>query len=135
MDLQGMMDGINKMNREVRSRYHLTLGQAISMLSKLPQDTSVIYDFNNKSPKGPHSFRGHYSDLAFEWSGDEVTIRDFVSELNASWGKTFTGYKGGDFIMDAETPLWAAEYGECGRAIIGILKHKNEIILTTKEIE
>lgn len=26
------------------------------------------------------------------------------------------------YVMDADTPLWAAEYGSCGRAIVGLIE-------------
>jgi hypothetical protein len=25
----------------------------------------------------------------------------------------FTGYKGGDYVMDESTPVWADDYGRC----------------------
>jgi hypothetical protein len=32
----------------------------------------------------------------------------------------FTGYKGGDFVMGALTPLWLASYGSCGRKLMAV---------------
>jgi len=29
-------------------------------------------------------------------------------------GKVYEGYKGGDYVMGANTPLWIGEYGSAG---------------------
>jgi len=35
-------------------------------------------------------------------------------------GQVFNGYKGGDFVMGALTPVWIASYGRLGRKIIAL---------------
>ena len=35
-------------------------------------------------------------------------------------GQVFEGYKGGDFMMGALTPLWVAAYGNCGNKLLAI---------------
>ncbi len=35
-------------------------------------------------------------------------------------GRTLEGYKGGEFMMGRNTPLWLAEWGRCGPAILGL---------------
>ena len=37
--------------------------------------------------------------------------------------------------MGEDTPLWAAPYGSCGRAIVGLKIKGEKIILETKEID
>jgi hypothetical protein len=32
----------------------------------------------------------------------------------------FMGYKGGDFVMGALTPVWVANYGSCGQKLMAI---------------
>jgi hypothetical protein len=35
-------------------------------------------------------------------------------------GQVFGGYKGGDFVMGALTPVWVADYGCCGMKIMAL---------------
>lgn len=93
----------------------MTLGRFISELEKLPQDKEI------ENVYSPHSYRGFYSDLALENGGGTRTVAGLVEQLkNECLGQTFSGYKGGDFYMDENTPMWIAEYGSCGVKIISI---------------
>ena len=63
--------------------------------------------------RDPGSFRGFYSDLYFERHDGTRPAAELLAECKAAMGRVFTGYKGGDFVMGALTPLWVASYG-CG---------------------
>ena len=134
-DAQSMMDAFSQGLRSVRSEYHLTLGQAIAALTTLSPTLPVRFDYQSTAPKSAMSYRGYYSDLAFdEVVAGTITVGDFLTECQKALGKTFTGYKGGEFLMDAQTPLWVAEYGDCGRAIIGVSQVDGQVLLSTKEV-
>lgn len=137
MDMQNLVDAMNHMGKVTRADYHLTLGKAIDAFEKYPKDAPVVFDVGG-SPDDPHSYRGYYSDLAFEPTDPQVdehkTVTEFLSELTESLNETFNGYKGGDFIMDKDTPLWMANWGECGRAIMGHYQEDSgRVILITKD--
>lgn len=89
----------------------MTLGQLIEELRKEPQDKVVKYGFDS-----PHSYRGIYAELAFE-PAENVKVSDMLKDAEESLGKTFTGYKGGDFEMGDYTTIHLAEYGSCGEEI------------------
>ena len=133
MDFQKSIDGMNKMAEDTRSDYHLTLGEAINRVSELPNNVEVIVDIGGSLTE-PHSYRGYYSDLAFEPTDEGVTSQKFLFLLKESLGKTFEGYKGGDFVMGKKTPLWLSHYGTTGRAIISASFENNKLILITKEV-
>lgn len=97
---------------EERSRTQMTLGQLIDRLSQLNQDTEL-------SLGKPHSYRGYYSDLAFEPSEARKVV-DVLLDAEQSLGKTFVSYKGGEFVMTESTPIWVAFYGECGERLMAI---------------
>ena len=104
----------NKWQRE-RSETQLTLGELISSLEAMPAD-ALVADLRN-----PHSYRGYYSDLAFEFDPDNTrTPHELLVECRAAMGATFEGYKGGDFLMGKTTPLWVASYGNCGERLISL---------------
>jgi hypothetical protein len=51
-------------------------------------------------------------------------------------GKTFTGYKGGDYHMDRSTPVWVANHNESGStAIVDIRDGGWRTILVTTSID
>ena len=58
----------------------------------------------------PHAWRGDYSQLAFEPVRD-TTTQKMLDEAISCLGMEFTGYKGGEYIMRAETPCWIDNYG------------------------
>ena len=136
MDLQGLADALGSSMRSARSNYHLTLGVAIEALSEAPSDFPVCTDLPGQSPGRAHSYRGYYSDLAFEPQSNAITAGDFLKVLRDALDATFTGYKGGDFAMDAKTPLWLSHYGTAsGVAIIGMDITDDGLVLVTKQVD
>jgi hypothetical protein len=92
----------------------MTLGGLIKKLESFPHDKKI------QGLTEPHSYRGYYSDLAFEPSGDPVLVGDLLQECKSAMGKVFEGYKGGDYMMGENTPVWVASYGCCGLKLIDI---------------
>lgn len=135
LDMQKIVDAMGEAGRLQRSNYHLTLGALIKALAVANPDALVIFDTGG-APSSPHSYRGYYSDLAFETSGERMTAAHLLDTCRNALGVSFEGYKGGDFVMKENTPLWSASYGSCGRAIVAASPETNGWIrLTTKEIE
>mgnify|MGYP001570470005 FL=1 len=132
--VQRLIDVMNDSARRSRGDYHLTLGRAIEALAQ--SDLPVTFDFDEKSPSHPHSYRGYYSDLALESVSAPITASALRDLLSSALNQTFTGYKGGDYLMGPDTPLWAAEYGHgSGRAIVGIRNGGLYLVLVTKELQ
>jgi hypothetical protein len=115
--MQELINELSKGWRAQRSLTQMTLGRFISELEAIPEQTEIENIYS------PHSYRGYYSDLAFNQGQGTRTVGSLVEELKTEClNKTFYGYKGGDYYMDIHTPLWIAEYGDCGVKIIGIQK-------------
>ncbi len=105
------------------------LGEVILMLEAQPQDNIVKLDFTERSPADFNSYRGYYKDLAMEYgtryvngkpTKDPITVAEVLSRAQSCDGRTFTGYKGGDFPMSRKTLMWVAQYGMTGRMLIDI---------------
>jgi hypothetical protein len=97
-----------------RAETQMTLGDLIAKLETLPSDTQVANLCN------PDSYRGYYSDLYFECAEGTRPSSELLAECKAAMGKVFIGYKGGEFMMGAATPLWIATYGNCGMKLMEI---------------
>jgi hypothetical protein len=53
--------------------------------------------------------------------------------LRAANGATFHGYKGGEYEMDDDTPLWVANHGNSGgTAVVGIREESWAIYIVTE---
>ncbi len=68
----------------------------------------------------PHSYRGYYSELAFE-PALNVTVGSMLAAARSAKGATHQGWKGGDYAMDGYTECWLAERGSCGESIGPVL--------------
>jgi hypothetical protein len=136
MDLQKMMDATSATCKRERANYHLTLGKLITALKALPAQTPVVFD-NGNSPDDFYSYRGYYEDLAIGEKTEEVTAGQFLDKLESNaLNKEFEGYKGGEFLMGIDTPLWVSEYGSASQlAIVGASYVDGIFTLITKQVE
>ena len=97
-----------------RSELQLTLGELIKFLETQPSDLLV------EGLGELDSYRGYYRDLAFEPVTTQRSAEDLLVECQSAMGKVFEGYKGGDYLMGENTPLWVANYGSCGTRLMGV---------------
>lgn len=92
----------------------LTLKEIIEFLEAEPDHARLI-------PLGfgkPSSYRGYYEDLMFEPVAD-TTIAEMLEAARNAHGKTFEGWKGGDYTMGDHTRCWLAWRGNSGGEVIG----------------
>ena len=134
--MQALVNAMGESAKMERSKYQLTLGEIIKKLDDIDGNKNVIVDIDGFLSVGePASYRGYYSDLAFEPSDEEITVKDFLKLCKDSNGISFEGYKGGDFKMEDDTPLWISEYGCCSDIAIMDIVDGDHVTIVTKEIE
>ena len=125
-------------------QYTLEVGELIdSLMEVIPQgvkmkylDKVVKYDFNpNVKSLKLDSWRGVYSELTLDYDtgGKETTLGELLKDLEISIkGKVFHGYKGGQYRMNIDTPVWADPSGMYNeRMIIGVEDTDDCIMLKT----
>lgn len=93
----------------------MNLDQLIAKLEELPQDEAPPVGFAN-----PHSYRGFYDELAFEPT-QGVTFWQMLVAARSAHGSTYTGYKGGEYVMMGGTPVHLASPGNLGEEIGPVL--------------
>lgn len=121
------------------SRDQMSLGQLIDALKEVrasndKEDITVCFDFEYARPTDLSSWRGVYAELAigFAFDGDETSLDELIVRAERSVGKTFEGYKGGDFTMTRNTPVWVANYGNAGStAVTGVYDDGWQVVLLT----
>lgn len=148
MDLQIYLDNAVAASRAktLGDSDQLTLGEMILKMEaicekKKEDQPTVVFDFEYAFPVGIGSWRGAYVELAlsFDLNGhgresdkNPMKAEEFLKLLRDTVGKTFEGYKGGDFTMTKHTPVWVANNGNVGNtAVIEIIDHDYEIIIMT----
>jgi len=135
-------------NTERRKRFadspQLTLGQLIRKIEecgvedKNSEPKNIYYDFGGMTPTILDSWRGSYSELAlgFDRESSEMRADKILKELKSAIGKTYQGWKGGDFTMNEDTPVWVDNCGESTEtAIIGVLDEGWRLIILTAYME
>jgi len=142
MDLQTYIQNAVKASRAntLANSDQLTLGELILKLEPIVknqkdgEEATVRYDFEYLFPTSIDSWRGSYDELAlnFETQGEEMKVSEFLNMLKECIGKTFTGYKGGDFTMHKGTPIWVANHSHSGNtAVIDVIDNGYIVLLIT----
>ena len=143
MDLQTMLNNAVQAQRqeELKNSPQLLLGEIILKLEAVKNKELLLFiDLMDKRPRGIGSWRGSYCELSIQtedfgsYNTDEVehkspygdsykmksigcenpTVSQWIDVLKEAIGKTFVGYKGGDFLMSKNTPVYLAEYSHSG---------------------
>lgn len=96
----------------------MKLKEIIEILQALPPNQKVKSGFCC-----PHSYRGHYRDLAFEPCKD-TTVGKMLAEAQSAVGAHYTGWKGGEFLMTDTTPCYLAVVGYLGIPITSQLLYQ-----------
>jgi hypothetical protein len=97
---------------------HFDLGDLIAALEAALAETGdriLPIGFGN-----PHSWRGDYSELAFEPMRD-VKLSEMVESAKSALGATYDGWKGGSYTMTKYTSCRLDYEGRSGGETIGAL--------------
>lgn len=117
MDMQTKLNEMSNGWAKERSETQLTLGELIEFLKSQPSDLLI------EGLGELDSYRGYYRDLAFEPVTTQRSAKDLLDECQSAMGKVFEGYKGGDYLMGENTPLWVANYGSCGTRLMSVINN------------
>jgi hypothetical protein len=112
----------------------MRLGKLIDKLEQCDQTKTVRFDFGGFVPTELDSYRGYYEDLALGFQEyKDITVAELLAECKKAIGKTFYGYKGGDYVMDEATTVWVSNYGRSDCTVIdGILELSWCVVIETK---
>lgn len=82
-----------------------TLGELIATLEASDPGAVAKVGISN-----PHSWRGDYEELAFE-PAPSMTAAEMLAVARSALGRSFDGYKGGEFEMSEWTDVHLSLYG------------------------
>jgi len=137
MSIQEWVDAAITADRAARLAQsdRLTLGEIIDKCEAIGGDADVVFDFEYAIPRGLDSWRGVYAELALSFGfdhGEVMNLPEFVAMLKDAVGKSFYGYKGGEFTMSRRTPVWVANNGHSGNtAVIGVRDCGYQVVIET----
>lgn len=126
----------------------MTIGEMITKLETIDpqrkdykgdtQERHVYLDFCDTRPTGLDSWRGSYREIAIQFDEETspMSLTEFLALLRGAIGKTYQGYKGGDFVMGKHTPVWVANYGNSGSTgVVGIESDDYVVTVITGKCE
>lgn len=115
----------------------ISLGSLIDKLAKCDPEREVMFDWCGMGPTTFDSYRGYYDHLAVGYEDNHCIRAGELLELaKAACGETYTGWKGGDYRMDRDTPVWVANPGHCyGTAIVDVDSDGWRVTLVTKQCD
>ncbi len=154
MNIQSILDNASSAMRAktLENSPQLTLGELLTKLESIPQSSKkddydeekfynrrVEFEFEGIYPTGYNSWRGAYKEIALGFSTeyrDGLFLDKFIEETKGAIGKTYGGYKGGDFTMNRHTPVWVANYGNGDHnGIVDVTYDEYTVKLITKICE
>ena len=90
----------------------MTIGEILDAIARADDEASVVFDFGSTSPTKVDSWRGFYEEAAIGYSAGVygepcMTVRQFRAELQGTIepGRTYSGWKGGEYQYTRSTPL------------------------------
>ncbi|MGL6137328.1 MAG: hypothetical protein ACRC2M_08550, partial [Planktothrix sp.] len=106
----------------------LSLGELIAKIETAGltynnQDRMICFDFGTAVPTNLDSWRGSYCELALGYrvrslrcdnyndSYESPLAKDILADLKSAVGGVFEGWKGGEFTMNEDTPIWVDNPG------------------------
>jgi hypothetical protein len=69
----------------------------------------------------PHSWRGDYSQLEFDYKLKPSTVKEMLKVLRSPIGEYYWGWKGGDYRMDSNCDVHIGTYGNGGEPLTKLL--------------
>lgn len=97
----------------------ITIGELLNFLENTEWDFTNEYSFTNG-----HSYRGMYDCLSVEpREGDAIrgelgSVKHMIEVLNKALDRSYTGWKGGEYYYDVDTPVFFA-YEGCTESGVG----------------
>lgn len=141
--MKDLLETISDATRDTRSDYHLTLGEFACMLgttlaggggSKILRVCGA--GMARESPKSLVSYRGYYVDLAMVVSDVPKSVAEFLPDATRAIDSSFEGYKGGSYVMDVRSPMWAVRDGsETGFALVEYRETPDEVLLVVRDFD
>ena len=117
----------------------ILLGAFINRLKQQDSSSFISYDFGALTPTTFKSWRGLYSHLALGYlseRGQSKTVFELLRESELALNNSFYGYKGGEYIMFSDTPIWADNWGESSCcAVVDVCKGEFDVKIITKYFE
>lgn len=119
----------------------MTLGELREVIARAHPDDDVIFDQFGLVWNGVlDSWRGVYAMPAIGWrhpldlvDAQPNAARDLLQVIDqALAGERFTGYKGGEYTFDRDSPVHVDRYGEStGTALVGVRLWPGKVWLIT----
>ena len=114
----------------------MNIGELLTSLRAANPEHLVFYDFCGLVPTTVNSSRGSYDLPALGWDKPSTnpTVWNLIGELEkAIDGRTYHGYKGGEYRFNARSEICVDNYGHWTDTwITGVEERSGCVIITTR---
>ena len=128
-------------NEMKHSRQLMLIELILGLESIQDKSKDVCFDVAPHIPRLFNSWRGAYEELALGYANEPINVELFLYRARKANGQTYMGYKGGEYTMGRNTPIWVANYGDSEswddkrRGLVGVEEHGGEVVLNTEIME
>ena len=135
MEFGTMVKSINyEIDREFAEKGVMTLGELVATLCPYNKELPVKFD-DGSIPGDFDSYRGYYRYIAIG-RGSTSMVGDLLEKATSAIGQTYEGYKGGEFTMHKNTPVFISEWGSSsGVGVVGVEFVNGVVTLKTRDVE
>ena len=114
----------------------MNIGLLKRLLKELDHTLPVIFDFGGYSPGDIDSWRGVYAEPAIGYEKRAGSVAGLLDQLEqATDGRKFTGWKGGEYAYNDFSDLHVDNPGECSNTeIAGVLLVDGVVVLSTEYV-
>jgi hypothetical protein len=144
LSIQELLEAMGAKDRRetMQKSDQLVLGELTILMDNVDGEKPVVFDDVDCVPTSVGSWRGSYRELAIRYDGgsEPMTVDEFHAILDDADGKTFKGYKGGDFTMSSTTPVWVANRGTSSgfkhreHGVVGVREEDERVVIETGEV-
>lgn len=142
LDIQNLIEIQKKQwAKESNNKGAMSAEEIISKLKEFKDSNKlIVIKMNNEiftSDFAAYSWRGSYNLPAIKYYSVDsgCSVDSAIEDLQEIDGMKVSGYKGGDYTLKKEDPLFIANYGESNNctAIVDIVESDEFIICLTKQ--
>lgn len=121
----------------------MLLNELIAKLNNCQTKHIIVFDFEDciiYPPAPLHFYRGYYNELSIDYikrselkSQLPITVKLMKHFCKEAIGKSFIGYKGGEYFMTKDTPLWVSQWGDnSGRILKDVIQERRQVKFITE---
>ena len=118
---------------------NLSLAQLYERLHQFDPDAEIVFEDGASPDNYLHSYRGYHRHAAIGIARGRganppaVLVNEMLHGVHQAINNVVYGYKGGEFQLYPEVPVWYADYGDASeQAIVDVQERDGKVVLVSQ---